>query len=207
MSRIGTPRNPTKASLRVERRGSVDVIVKDFGDRPRLVRAVFGRPTLRREARAYRRLEGLEGVPRFLGFEGADALVIERAEGRSLSEWPPERLPPGVWTRLERLLEQIHGRGVAVVDLHRSNVIVSEAGTVAIVDFALAMTGRGRPAAGRVGLLRRTAMQLDRHGLARMRARAEGRPDPAVRGGFGTVYRAGRRLKAFLRRLTGFVRS
>jgi hypothetical protein len=206
MSRIGAPRNRTKADLRFERRGEIEVIVKDFSGRPWPVRLLFGRPTLRREARAYRRLAGLEGIPRCLGFEGPDALVLERSPGRPLSEWTPTDPPPGeVWARLQRLLERIHGRGVAIVDLHRSNVIVSTGGEVAIVDFALAMTGRTDAAPA--GALRRAAMRLDRHGLARMRARAEGRPDPHLPGTLGRLYRAGRRLKAILARLTGFVRS
>jgi hypothetical protein len=206
MSRIGAPRNPTKAALRVERRGDVEVIVKDFAGRPWPVRVVFGRPSLRREARAYRRLAGLQGIPRCLGFEGPDTLVLERAPGRPLSEWSRSDPPPGeVWARLHGLLDHIHGRGVAIVDLHRSNVVVSAEGEVAIIDFALAMTGPTD--ATPPGALRRAAMRLDRHGLARMRARAEGRPDPHFPGSLGRLYRVGRRLKAMFGRLTGFVRS
>jgi hypothetical protein len=206
MSRLGAPRNRTKATVRTEQRDGVPVVVKDFSRCAWPVRVLVGRRSLRREARAYRALQGVPGVPRCLGFEGPDTLVIERAPGRSLSEWLPAELPQGTFDRLEERLALVHARGVALVDLHRSNVVVSQEGEVSLVDFALAITGR--PPAARVprGWLVRLAMRLDRHGLARIRARAEGASPPRLSGGLGLIYRAGRSLKSCLRGLKGLVR-
>lgn len=195
MSGVGTPRNVSKAMVRVERRGNREVVVKDYGARSWLTRRVFGRPALRREARAYRALAELEGVPRCLGFEGPDALMIEKAPGRSLSDWDPAALPDGVFERLERLVERIHRRGVALADLHRSNVVVACSGEVAIVDFALALTA----SPGRTGLLWRLAARLDRHAVARIRAWGERRAEPPPEGVFGLLYRLGRAGKTFIR--------
>jgi len=42
-------------------------VVKDFLSCPRLLRATYGRLLVGREVRAYAALEGVPGVPRFLG--------------------------------------------------------------------------------------------------------------------------------------------
>jgi serine/threonine protein kinase len=206
MSRLGTPRNLTKASVRIERRNGTEVIVKDFGHRAWAVRALVGRPSLRREERAYRILEGVPGVPRCLGFEGPDTLLIERAPGHSMSEWRVQDLPAGVLDSLEERLALIHARGVALVDLHRSNVVVSEQGDVSLVDFALAAIGRRRGGGLRPGWWIRVGMRLDRHALARIRSRAEGAPRPVLRGWLGLIYRAGRSFKSCIRGLKGLGR-
>jgi hypothetical protein len=196
MSRLGRPRNATKAEVRVVRhpdRG--EIVVKDFAGRPRLVRMLVGRPSLRREARAYRRLAGVRGVPRCFGIRG-DALELERVRGRPLSEVPPGELSVAIFDALDALVAAIHARGVAVADLHRSNVLVDDRGGVHLVDFALARTARDPR---RPGPLVRRLFELDRHAAARIRARHLGQPAPRPGGTFGFLYRAGRRLKAGLR--------
>jgi hypothetical protein len=192
MSALGRPRNATKADVRVESRDGRSVVVKDYGGRGAPIRWLYGRPTLRREARAYARLAGVEGVVRCLGFDGPDALVLERAPGRSLDRWHAGALPAGIFDALERVLGGIHARGVAIADLHRSNVVIDESGRVHVVDFAMA---RIAPRAERPGPLVRALMGLDRHAAARLRARARGLPEPRPPGALGRLYRLGRGVK------------
>lgn len=192
MSRPGAPRNWTKAEVRREERDGRPVIVKDYSPRSHLVRLLYGRPTLRREAEVYRRLARVPGVPAALGFEGPDILVLELAPGRPLSEIPPRSLPAAVFDALDQVLEEIHARGVAIADLHRSNVLVDDSGAVHIVDFAVA---RVAPSPAAPGWLVRQLQRLDRHAAARLRAQHLGLPEPRAKGLFGFCYRLGRRLK------------
>jgi len=196
VSEVGRPRNATKADVRVETREGREVVVKDFGARSLPVRLLVGRPALRREARVYARLAGVPGIPACLGLEGPDRLVLERAPGTPLDRLRPGKVPAAVFDDLDRVLGEIHARGVAIADLHRSNVLV-DGERVHVIDFAIARIAR-RP--DRPGWLVRRLQELDRHAAARLRARYLGLPEPRPRGLFGALYRAGRALKKLLRR-------
>ncbi|MDQ7007785.1 MAG: hypothetical protein Q9Q40_11200 [Acidobacteriota bacterium] len=190
MSRPGQPRNRSKAVVRFERRDGLEVAVKDYRQAGPWLRRLYGRPCLDREERAYRRLAGLEEIPRLIAREGPDRLVLERVPGRCLSEWAAPDLPPGLCERLDRALLRCHRRGVALVDLHRSNVLVAEDGRLWLVDFALART---RPAT-RPDPLQRALFRLDHIAAERIRAHLEGRPAELPGGLVGRLYRAGRWL-------------
>lgn len=196
MSDFDRPRNVTKALVRREPRDGREVVVKDYGPRPWWVRVFYGRPTLRREARVYERLSGVAGIPRSFGLEGKDALVLELAPGRALGEFAPGEVPPAVFDALDRILREVHARGVAIADLHRSNILVDVGGaggtTVHVIDFAIARIAGD---AARRGWIVRQLQQLDRHAAARLRARYLGLPEPQATGTFGVLYRLGRRLK------------
>lgn len=191
------PRNRTKADVRIEDGATGPVLVKDFSERSWLVRALVGRPTLRREARAYARLAGLRGVPRMLGRKGPDAIVIEHVEATSLDRWGPGTQPERVFDELDAILAAIHARGVAIADLHRANVLVSAAGEVHVVDFALARIAR-EPS--RPGPLVRALIALDRHAAARIRAFHFGRDEPTFEGHWGALYRVAKRFKTTARK-------
>ncbi len=148
---------------------------------------LFGRPSLRNEARVYARLEGIPGIPACHGFEGPDVLVLEKIDAQPLGNWAPGSLEPTVVDGLARLVAEIHERGVAIADLHRSNVLVDDAGGLHLVDFALA---RCRP-----GPLVRALQRLDRHAAARLIARYRGLPEPRPGGLFGLGYRLARSLR------------
>ncbi len=192
MSDPGAPRNWTKAEVRREERDGRPVIVKDYSSRCWIVRRLFGRPSLHREAAVYQRLAHTPGVPACRGFEGPDALVLELAPGRPLSVIPPRSLPAAVFDALDEVLAGIHSRGVAIADLHRSNVLVDDAGAVHVVDFAL---GRVAASPSAPGFLVLQLQKLDRHAAARLRAAHLGLPEPRPAGMFGVLYRLGRALK------------
>lgn len=192
MSRPGQPRNWTKAEVRFETRAGKAVVVKDFRARPWWIRRFIGRPALHREATIYRHLIGLTGIPRLFGFEGPECLVIERVAGRPLPEVPLGSLPETFFDALELLIEAVHSRGVALADLHRSNVLVDAIPAPHLVDFALARVARGTHPPGP---FLRTLFRLDRFAAARIRARHFGRPDPRPTGFLGLLYRAVRTLK------------
>jgi serine/threonine protein kinase len=141
------------------------VVVKDFGPRTHYVRQWLGPWLLRREARAYRRLEGVEAVPRLLGQLDAAALVLEYRPGVLLSRSLSGKLPPDFLAELQRAIAEIHRRGVVHLDLrHRSNVLAGDDGRPVVIDFASALrfdnaTWWGRMLVGLLGIVDRRALQ------------------------------------------------
>ncbi|MBI1848829.1 MAG: hypothetical protein HYR85_00645 [Planctomycetes bacterium] len=121
------------------------IVVKDFFERGFVMRNVFGPILIRREARAYRRLEGIEGIPRFLGRLDRHALVLEYIEGRTLSGRERGRLDGAFFAEMDATLRRIHDRGIVHCDLRQKrNVLVTPDDRPIIVDFAASVRfGRG----------------------------------------------------------------
>jgi serine/threonine protein kinase len=120
--------------------GAGPMIVKDFAGGPWWLRWL-GALQIAREARAYGRLAGVPGVPRFIGRIDRLALAIERIEGDRLAF---VQLSPVEGTRyvakLRTVLDAIHARGVVHNDLRgRENVIRAKDGSLAVIDFAAAL--------------------------------------------------------------------
>ena len=134
------------------------VVVKDFAKRSAFVRLILGPWINRREARAYRVLRGLSGVPSLLGELDSLALVIEYRPGVLLSRSLAGRLPGGFMDDLREIVRGMHERGVVHLDLrHRSNVLADPNGQPVVIDFASAICVRPG------GLLARTLIPLLAH--------------------------------------------
>jgi serine/threonine protein kinase len=113
------------------------LILKDFSSKSRLMRW-FGRRQLRREQRALHRLRGLEGFPKVLGVVPPCALLLEPMHGGAITRFRRRREEDKapMLDRLNRLVEAMHARGVAHLDLRkRDNILVTEAGDPSIIDF------------------------------------------------------------------------
>jgi hypothetical protein len=201
-------RNLTKADLSVYRAGSRHVAVKDYGRRPWAVRHTLGRWLVRREVRAYRALDGTPGVPRLVGRVSPFAFATEWIDARPLPELAPERVDPGLAERLAAVLAALHGRGVALADLHHRDCLVDAAGDAWIVDYATSVVLGPRPGPLRRRLFERVR-QADWVALARIRARCEGRDEEAAPRGVGSGaerwHRRGRALKRVWNALRGRV--
>lgn len=129
----------SKADIhRVRLRGE-DLVVKSFARKSAFVRWL-GRLQNEREARAYGAVAGITGVPALRGRPDPETLVLEFVEGERLTHirLEPRSKRPEV-ERLRRLIEAIHERGVAHLDLRgRDNILIDAAGTVRVIDFAAA---------------------------------------------------------------------
>jgi len=116
---------------------SGEAILKDYSARSAPVRW-FGRRQLRRERRALARLQGLRGVPADLGEVAPCGLLMEAMHGEPITRWrrrPPEQIAPLV-ERLGALVDSIHARGVAHLDLRkRDNILVDASGWPSVIDF------------------------------------------------------------------------
>lgn len=129
-----------KADVSVVTVDGARVLVKDFRGRSAWARWV-GRLQIAREASAYARLDGVEGVPAFVGRIDAWALAVEwvAAERLAFVEIPHGH-GPGLVARLRAIVDAIHARGIVHNDLRgRENVLVRPDGGLVIVDFAAAI--------------------------------------------------------------------
>jgi tRNA A-37 threonylcarbamoyl transferase component Bud32 len=187
-----------KAHIRVADRAGEKVVVKQFRTRNPLIRFAYAPVTLHRESRAYARLAGLPGFARCYGANGTASLVLQYVCGRSLSACERFTVPASVFDRLDQLVASMHARGVANGDLHRSNILLTDAGEVYIIDFSSAVVARN-PA--RPGLLTRFFMKLDLQAAAKIRARYLGLARPRPTGMFGCFYRFGKVFKAIFKKI------
>ena len=97
-----------------------------------------------REARALRRLEGLEGVPRLLERPDRRALLLEHIDAQPILDCRRDVDWAVFFARLEKLLRKLHRRGVAHCDLRSpNNTLIDEAERPVVVDF-VASIHRGR---------------------------------------------------------------
>jgi predicted Ser/Thr protein kinase len=219
---LSAGRNRTKADVSLIELGPEKVVLKDFRGRGFVVRNTIGRFSVSRECRALGRLAGVPGIPALLGRIDAHAVAWAWVEGRPLPQLKARSLPSAFFDALETLLAAVHGRGVAVGDLHHRNVIVSApTGAPSLIDFSLAVA---RPASrwnlpGR--WLFEKAAELDRVAADRIRLRYQQPAASAAgpgRGGGGadrsgagasspietpSWYGWGRALKRLSRRIRG----
>jgi tRNA A-37 threonylcarbamoyl transferase component Bud32 len=190
------PRNKSKGRVRVEMRAGRQIVVKDYGGIKNPLVRLYGTMTLRNEARAYKRLAGIPGIPACHGITHDGCLELAFVTGKHLGLFKRRSVPENIFEKLERILLAMHGRGVANMDLHRSNVLVSDDGDVHVIDFAHAVIARDPR---HPGIVARLAMQLDLYAYDRMKARFVGVAKPVPAGVFGIMYRCMKSLKRAVR--------
>ncbi len=135
----------TRPDLRVVATDEGQVVVKDFRHSDFLFRVIVGPILIRREAGALRKLDGVRGIPHFVGRVDRYALAIAHVKGISLDKkgiWP---FTDAFFDDLRTVIDEMHGRGVAHCDLRsRGNVMLGEDGAPYVVDFAACVfLGRG----------------------------------------------------------------
>lgn len=146
------------------------VVVKDFAARWRWLRRSFGKWLIGREARAYRRLAGVGGVPQLLGRLDQDAIVLEYKPGVMLSRSLAGTLPKAFLAELEESIATMHRRGVVHLDLrHRSNILAGVDGHPVLLDFASSIRFDPSRFSGRLGV--RLFRWIDRRALQKWQSR------------------------------------
>ena len=145
--RLHAGRNGTKAVIDLVTAPGPPFVVKDVAPRSFLVRHLLGPWQLRREARAYERLAGVTGIPRFLGAVDRQAIALEYVEGRPLKDLPRGALGAAFFDRLDALIAEMHARGVAHADLHRGDVLAGPDGQPYLIDFSTSWVARATAAA------------------------------------------------------------
>ena len=138
---LGKPTNTRPTIWRVEENG-VRAVVKDFSSNKFFFRNVAGRFLVRREAKAYKKINNLKGVPTFFRVIGGLALVTEEIPGTDLAKVKgKERLPDGFFDALKEVVDGFHERGVAHCDLKRgNNILLGHDGLPYVIDWAAAIS-------------------------------------------------------------------
>ncbi|MBI4446104.1 MAG: DUF374 domain-containing protein [Acidobacteria bacterium] len=122
----------------VERRGKM-LVLKDFSASHFLIRYTLGVFLAAWESRAYRGLEGVSGVPRFIGRASAHGLLLELVKGTNVSQAGAPTLEEHFFTALSRILESIRESGILHFDVAR-NVMVTDEGRPCLLDFGSSVT-------------------------------------------------------------------
>ncbi len=143
-------------------------MVKDAGRRHLLFRWTIGLWLIRNEWKIYRRLDGIEGIPRVIERIDRFAFVTEYVPGSPLGRGG--NLPASFFEQLGKVLKEVHSRGVVHLDLrHKGNILLSEDGKPFIIDFNSSL------AFGERGLLRRLLFPVlrwvDYGGLLKLKER------------------------------------
>ncbi len=116
------------------------LVHKDFAGKLFLWRWLIGRTVISREARAHVWLEDVQGVPRLIVRPDPYSMVMEYVQGEPLSEYKRHHpLTADLFSRLNRLVHEMHRNGVAHGDMHKRNLFRSDDGTLYILDFATAL--------------------------------------------------------------------
>mgnify|MGYP001619091245 CR=1 FL=1 len=125
-------------------------IVKDFGQKGFWERNLIGRIVISRECAAYRSLAGVTGLPSKYLRLSPFALAVEYLEGRDLGSLTPGDIGAGIIRQLERIINDLHGRGWVHLDLQRRSNILLVDGSVYVIDLASAFRPGGVPLVGRL---------------------------------------------------------
>lgn len=154
------PTNTRPTIWLVEEKGK-KAVIKDFSSSGFIFRNIVGRLLILREAKAYRKLKGIEGVPKFYGTIGGLALVVEEINGINLEELEklvlPLKLNPDLqdekiikaasgfsddlFTKLKQLIDNVHNKGLIHCDLKRTpNILLGDDGQPYIIDWASFMS-------------------------------------------------------------------
>ncbi len=95
-----------------------------------------GRMLRAREEAAFRKLEDVAGVPKLIGRWEQTGLIREFVEGHPLAKG--ERVADEFHPQLRALIDTIHDRGMAYVDLEKcENVLVGDDGRPHLFDFQI----------------------------------------------------------------------
>jgi hypothetical protein len=114
--------------------GGSRFIVKDVRRKSLLYRWTLGLWAIHREWNVYNQLSGVRGIPGKAGRIDRFAFALEFVPGKAIER--DEALPASFFTDLERLLRELHGRGVVHLDLrHKGNILASDKGEPFLLDF------------------------------------------------------------------------
>jgi len=149
------------ANISLFRTGGETWVVKDFRHCPFGVRQTWGICMAGRELSALRRLSGIPGFPEGAFRLDRYAIAYRFVPGNEIGQADPGLQTPGFFESLESLVDRMHGRGIAHLDIRTGgNVLVTDQGKPLILDFQSHVRLSGLP-----GFLRRILVAVDRAGV------------------------------------------
>ena len=113
-------------------------VLRDYSSPRSFLARALCRWAVRREIRAHRLLDGIEGIPKLVRVLDADRYLMDYIEGKPLSELFQNPPGEGFFASLTRLVAEMHERGVAHGDLRNKNILVGPGEQPSLVDFSTA---------------------------------------------------------------------
>jgi len=96
----------------------------------------IGKWLMQRELTIYQAVDDLPGVPVCMGQVGLTGLVHQFVEGHPLQR--KERVSDEFFSQLEQMIDELHRRDIAYVDLEkRENILVDSDGNPSLIDFQI----------------------------------------------------------------------
>jgi hypothetical protein len=136
-------------------------VIKDFRTCVALWRWTGGAWMIRRELRVLRTLDGLPGIPAGAFRMDRFALGERFVEGSPLRSLSAGDVPVAFFERLEAMVQAMHARGIAHLDLRNAgNILMDAAGEPMLLDFPSAINIRWMP-----GPLRKRMEWIDLSGI------------------------------------------
>lgn len=166
----------------------VDCVIKDYSHCPALLRMTLGRWFVNREVKALKRLQGIEGVASCQRRLGPYAVLYPFVEGESLKDLARsgETVPQEFFLRLEKLVMQMHRRGVAHLDMRNmGNILRTRDGQPHLIDFQSAVSMKYFPKR-----IKATMRGADLSGIYKGWARLCEQPVPKLKRRFLDNFRA-----------------
>lgn len=140
--------------------------VKDFSSRPWWVRRFIAPFLLGRELAALSRLKGIDGIAQHAFRIDRYAMAVEFMPGRAVNK-AKDRITPAYLEALERLVGEMHARGVVHLDMRgNGNVMCRDDGTPGLIDFQSSLATDRMPAK-----LRKLLEDMDVSGVLKKWAR------------------------------------
>jgi hypothetical protein len=123
-----------KPDLKQVEVNGLSLMVKDVGEKHFFLRWTLGLWLIHKEWKVYSRLVGIKGVPRPIERIDRFAFAMEFIPARPISKGEP--FPSSFFLDLEKVLREVHARGVVHMDLrHKGNILISEKGEPFLIDF------------------------------------------------------------------------
>jgi len=132
----------TRPVIWIVEENGVRVVVKDFSNSKFLYRNIIGRFLIWRESKAYKKLQGLKGVPTCYSVIDGLALALEEIPSQPLKKHNKNiKLPGTFFDDLKNIVDSFHNRGFAHCDLKNgANVLVGHNGLPYIVDWSASIS-------------------------------------------------------------------
>jgi tRNA A-37 threonylcarbamoyl transferase component Bud32 len=134
----------TRPMICVVEENGVRAVVKDFSTGRFVFRNTIGRFLVWREAKAYKKLRNIKGIPALYRIIDGLALVMEEIPSNNLEGLETERkLPDKFFDDLKCLVDKCHERGLAHCDLKRApNTLVGHDGLPYVIDWGASISER-----------------------------------------------------------------
>jgi len=132
----------TRPVIWVIEENGVRAVVKDFSTSKFFYRNIIGRFLIWREHKAYKKLQGLKGVPACYGVIDGLALALEEIPSQPLKKHNKNiKLSGTFFDDLKKIVDNFHRRGLAHSDLKNgANVLVGHDGRPYIVDWSASIS-------------------------------------------------------------------